>query len=245
MLLPGHRIVAIDQRDGGDTDHPATGYDRAAFSGDVAAVHDALGGRPMVLVGHSRAGWLASWIAATSPERIDRLVLVDPARLTFASAGEADAFFAWVRGSLGPFDSADAAVAWAQAQDRAAVWSDVRVRSFLFGLRALPGGRLVGKLPIDVVPLLRQAREGAEEVTEALSRIAAPTLLVVSERQSPLRIADKLEYAKRIAGIVVERVDASHFVHTDAPDELAAVIGRFVAPSRSSHDRACRPVSTS
>ncbi|MGP1675016.1 MAG: alpha/beta fold hydrolase, partial [Candidatus Limnocylindrales bacterium] len=25
--LPGHRLVAIDQRDGGDTDHPATAYD--------------------------------------------------------------------------------------------------------------------------------------------------------------------------------------------------------------------------
>src|SRR5690606_37876002 len=43
-----HRLVAIDQRDGGLTDHPTDGYDAESFGADILKVHDALGGVPMV-----------------------------------------------------------------------------------------------------------------------------------------------------------------------------------------------------
>ena len=226
--LPRHHVVAIDQRDGGDTDHPATGYERERFVDDVLAVQDALGGRPMILVGHSRGGWLGAWLAASHPERVAGLVLVDPARLVFATAGDADRFFAWVAGSLGPFDDAEAAVAWARAQDRAAVWTPTRVRSFLAGLAPDADGRLRGKLPPAVVPQLRVAREGGSVVTEALHRATMPVLLLVAERQSPARIADKLEYAERIPHAQVVRLPGSHFLHTAVPADVSAAIAAFV-----------------
>lgn len=227
--LPTHRIVAIDQRDGGDTDHPEDGYRREDFSADVTAVHAALGGGPLTLVGHSRGGWLAAWIAATQPEMVARLVLVDPARLVFGSAGDADTFFAWVEGALGPFADEAQALSWAAAQDTDAIWTPVRSRSFLAGLRRSDDGRLVGKLPRSAVPRLRDARMGGDAVTAAIETITMPTLLLVAERQTPSRRADKLAYAERIRGATVQSIDGSHFLHTDAPDEVAAAIANFVA----------------
>jgi pimeloyl-ACP methyl ester carboxylesterase len=38
-----------------------------------------------------------------------------------------------------------------------------------------------------------------------------------------------MAYAERIPGVTVVRIDGSHFIHTDAPAELAAAIAAFVA----------------
>ena len=226
--LADHHIVAIDGRDGGDTEHPATGYERDRFVGDVLRVHDALGGRPMMLVGHSRSGWLSAWIAARHPDRVALLVLVDPARLVFASRDDADGYYRGVRGALGPFDDEAAAVAWARSADPDAAFSPARIRSFLFGLRPASDGRLVGKLPPEVVPQLQAAREDGHLVTEALGSIVAPTLLLVGTRQAEERIGHRMAYAERIPGVQVVPIPATHFIHTDAPAEVADAIASFV-----------------
>jgi pimeloyl-ACP methyl ester carboxylesterase len=228
VALPGHRLVALDGRDGGDTEHPPTGYERDDFVRDVLAAHDDLGGRPMVLVGHSRGGWLAAWLAGKHPDRVERLVLVDPARLVFATGGDADSFYTWVRNALGPFEDEASAIAAVRSEHEPAIWSPVRTRSTMFGFRRDAEGRLIGKLPPEVVPQLRHAREGGEVVTEALAEIAAPTLLLVAERQSDGRRADKLAYAERIPDVKLVRLDGSHFLHTDLPAEVAAEIAGFV-----------------
>jgi pimeloyl-ACP methyl ester carboxylesterase len=229
VALPGHRLVALDGRDGGDTEHPPTGYERDDFVRDVLAAHDDLGGRPMVLVGHSRGGWLAAWLAGKHPDRVERLVLVDPARLVFATGGDADSFYTWVRNALGPFEDEASAIAAVRSEHEPAIWSPVRTRSTMFGFRRDAEGRLIGKLPPEVVPQLRHAREGGEVVTEALAEIAAPTLLLVAERQSDGRRADKLVYAERIPDVKLVRLDGSHFLHTDLPAEVAGEIAAFVS----------------
>jgi pimeloyl-ACP methyl ester carboxylesterase len=230
--LPDHRLVALDGRDGGETDHPKAGYERERFAADVLAVHDALGGGPMVLVGHSRSGWLGAWIAAQHPDRVARLVLVDPARLVFASRGDADDYYRGVRGALGPFDDEAAALEWAQAADPNASFTPVRAHSFLFGLRRAADGRLVGKLPPEVVPRLQAAREDGERVTDGLGRITAPTLLLVGTRQTEDRIAHRMAYAEHIPVVRVARIAATHFIHTDAPAETADAISEFVQADR-------------
>jgi pimeloyl-ACP methyl ester carboxylesterase len=227
--LPDHHVVAIDGRDGGDTDHPADGYELDRYTADVCAVHDALGGRPMILAGHSRSGWLAAWIAASHPERVERAVLVDPARLAFESRGVADGYYAGVLGALGPFESEAAALAWARAADPNARFTDVRARSFLFGLRRLPDGSLVGKLPRDAVPQLKAARADGQRVAHALESITVPVLLIVGTRQAPDRIGHRMAYAERIPGIETNRIEGTHYVHTDAPADVADAIARFAA----------------
>jgi pimeloyl-ACP methyl ester carboxylesterase len=227
--LPGHRIVAIDQREGGDTDHPPTGYLASDFAADVAAVHDQLGGGPLVLVGHSRGGWLAAYVAATAPERVERLVLVDPARLTFEDAAATERFYAWVRGAQGPFDGDEAALDWARAHDRRATWSPTRVRSFLFGYRRAPDGVLTSKIPAGVVDELQRARTIDAPRDGILGQIEARTLVLVATRQSDARVADKLVYADSIRNAEMARIDGTHFLHTDCPEEVAERIVGFVS----------------
>jgi pimeloyl-ACP methyl ester carboxylesterase len=223
-----HQVVALDGRDGGLTEHPPSGYGPEDFGADLKSVHDALGGRPLTLVGHSRGAWLAAWFAERHPERIRRLVLVDPARLTFQTEQASEAFFDRVREALGPWQNEEAALAWGRAHDPEGDWNEPRRRGFLANYHRLPDGSLVGHLPIDAVTHLR--RPAMEDpVGPLLHQVACPTLLLVGTRQAQQRIADKLTYAEGIPDCRVVSLPASHFIHTDLPDQAAEEIARFAA----------------
>lgn len=75
----GHRrVVAPDHRGHGLSEHVGPGgfYHFWDYVADVDAVIDALGGR-VDLVGHSMGGTLAALVAATVPDKIRSLVLVE------------------------------------------------------------------------------------------------------------------------------------------------------------------------
>jgi pimeloyl-ACP methyl ester carboxylesterase len=76
--LAGWRVVAPDHRGHGRSAHIAPGatYHFWDYVGDVVALIDQLGG-PVRLVGHSMGGTMAALVAATAPDRVASLVLVE------------------------------------------------------------------------------------------------------------------------------------------------------------------------
>lgn len=76
--LEGHAtVIALDQRGHGRSDKPAAGYMAGDFAGDVITVLDALGIEDAVVAGHSLGGRNAWVTAATYPERVSGVVVVD------------------------------------------------------------------------------------------------------------------------------------------------------------------------
>jgi pimeloyl-ACP methyl ester carboxylesterase len=229
-LAGAARVVALDGRDGGLTDHPTTGYEPEDFGRDIANAHDALGGKPLTLVGHSRGGWLAAWFAERDPERVERLVLVDPARLSFGSEEASRRFFERTREGLGPFPSEQAALEWGRQWDPDGDWNEYRVAGFLANYRRQEDGSFVGHLPSRAVDLLRRPA-GEDPVGPRLGDITCPTLLLVGTRQPADRQQEKLRYADGIADCRIVRLPGSHFLHTDLPDQAAKAIADFVLRS--------------
>jgi len=75
-LAETHRVYTLDLRNHGDSPHTDTmTYEEMA--GDVRAFLDDHGIERAVLIGHSMGGKTAMHLALTTPERIDRLVVVD------------------------------------------------------------------------------------------------------------------------------------------------------------------------
>jgi len=73
--MPDWRVVSLDQRGHGLSDHPSD-YSRDAFVRDIGALLDHLGARaPVVLVGNSLGGMNAYFFAAKHPERVRAMVL--------------------------------------------------------------------------------------------------------------------------------------------------------------------------
>jgi pimeloyl-ACP methyl ester carboxylesterase len=224
--LPGRRVIAVDTRDGGRSDHPPTGYRLADFMDDVLAIADQLGAGQVSLVGHSRGGWLAASVAAVHPGRVERVALVDPAPITFASPAAGDTAYRWIFGNLGPFASRRAALDWARNEEPDADWNATRVGAFLDNLVDQPDGTVAGRLPQAAMEQLRAARADGHAV--AYEAVVAPTLLLVATGVAE-KLAGRLAYAERIRGTRVERVAGTHFLHTDAPGEVSRLVTEHLA----------------
>lgn len=218
-----HRIASIDQRGSGDSDKPEHGYGQEYFAADVQAVIEAMGGGPAVLVGHSRGGWLAPFVAACKPGLVDRLILIDPARMSYESAEAQQAFYARVRAGLGPFGSAQDALTQAMSDTPDAYWGPERKQSELNRLYPTFDGRLFGKMPRRVLDALERVR-GDDVLRPVTSEITAATLLFVSSRSDERRQAQKLEYAERIPGTRVVMLDGTHSLQHDCVEAVAAEI---------------------
>lgn len=82
MMLPTlsarYRCVAIDLPGFGQSDKPDVPYTIEWFSGFVAKLLDTLGWPKATLCGHSMGGMISILFAAKHPDRVQRLVVVNP-----------------------------------------------------------------------------------------------------------------------------------------------------------------------
>jgi 3-oxoadipate enol-lactonase len=69
------RLVLVDNRGSGRSDHPAGAFAVADMAGDVVAVLDVAGIHRAHVLGASLGGMVAQELVITHPERVDRLVL--------------------------------------------------------------------------------------------------------------------------------------------------------------------------
>lgn len=76
-LAKHHRVIAIDLRGMGTSDKPAGGYDKKTMAADIARLARQLGYKRIAVVGHDIGAMVAYSLAATEPELVDKLVLLD------------------------------------------------------------------------------------------------------------------------------------------------------------------------
>jgi pimeloyl-ACP methyl ester carboxylesterase len=74
---PRHRVVSVDLRGHGESDKPEQDYTMAGFADDLAYVCEQLGVDRPVVVGHSMGGVIAFEMAARHPDLVGAVVAVD------------------------------------------------------------------------------------------------------------------------------------------------------------------------
>ena len=78
-LSASFHVYGYDSRGHGDSDRPGAGsYDWSNLADDLGAFLGAIGLPRAVLIGHSSGGAVAAYLAATAPERVARLALIEP-----------------------------------------------------------------------------------------------------------------------------------------------------------------------
>ena len=77
-ITDGRRIILVDLRGHGRSEHAPGSYVIDRYGGDVADVLREVAGRPAVLVGHSLGGVTAWWVAQRHPDLVRAAFLEDP-----------------------------------------------------------------------------------------------------------------------------------------------------------------------
>jgi pimeloyl-ACP methyl ester carboxylesterase len=228
-LLPHCEIVALDLAGHGKSGWRSadSAYNIWQDVGDLLGVADALGWQRCTLLGHSRGAAISMLFAATFPERVDKLVLLEGGLPLTAEADEAPEGLAQalrenraLRGKAGRvFSTRAMAIA-----ERAAGFSKVTAAAAEVlarrSLREVPGGfqwhadqRLKAQ---------SELRLTAEHARAFARRVAAPVLLLFAEDSPFVGRPLYREIPSLFADIEIERVPGSHHCHLEGSETLIA-----------------------
>jgi N-formylmaleamate deformylase len=220
-LAERHRVISVDPRGRGLSDHPDSGYALTAYADDLAALVAALGlVRPTVL-GHSMGARIAAALAAYHPQVAGAVILADP---PLTGPGRAP-----YPVPIDPYvDSLRKAKAGATADDMRAAfptWSDEHLE-----LRA----KWLGTCS-EVAVVETYERFHTENLHALLPRIQVPVLFVYGA-ESPVVPAEALPEVRRLLPgarfAAVQR--AGHMIPWDNLDDFVAVVLGFTGELRDS-----------
>lgn len=217
-LPPSRRAIALSLRGHGDSDKPADGYRIADFAADVIAFMDRLDLPPAALVGHSMGSLVAMRAALDRPGRVAGLVLIG----AFATLkGNAAAEELWRTAVAGFGETVDPGF----------------VREFQQGTLARPvepaffEGVVAESLKLPAAAWRAAlAAMLADDFSDELGRISAPTLLLWGELDSFSGRAEQERLAALIPGArLVAYKGAGHAPHWEDPARAAADLAGFAA----------------
>lgn len=207
-LRPARRAVALDFRGHGGSAAPADGdYAIASLAGDVAAAVDALGLERFALVGHSLGGGVALVFAAARPERVERLLLLDP-------IGDGTRI---PREQVDPFLAALDSPAYEETIE--GYWRSIAGRDPAVAARLLADLRATPREA--VVAALRAV--SSFDPGPALAALRAPALAVVTpDNDAP--------YSLHRVGSFPHQVIAGtgHWIQLERADEVSRILDRFL-----------------
>jgi esterase len=212
QLGSDRRVIALDQRGHGDSEHPAS-YVNDRYVDDAEALLDHLGLAQVALLGHSLGGVVAYRLAARSPRLVASLVVVDIG----AVVDDDIAFIAeWPRrtttraelvhalGALGP--------------------------PHAYSMRHYPDG---WGLPFDANEMIGSQQELNADRWDVWLASSVPTLLIRGTHSAVLTEQQATAMAGRRPNTRLIALEAGHSVHFDAPTSYARAVAEFLAETDS------------
>jgi pimeloyl-ACP methyl ester carboxylesterase len=241
-LAERFRVIALELPGHGHSSHLPAGisYHYVDYVGAVLNAADALGLERYALLGHSLGAGIASLAAAATPQRIDRLFLIeglgplgDDGSRTLQRFRDAYAAPAASSKSLRTFASVE------QATSARTVASGLRAdlaRPIVErGLTVVEGGHRWRSDPRLTRP--SAVRLAEEQVRALIAGIDAPTALLLARPVTPYLPSAMMEArARKVPGIVTSYMDGGHHLHLEHPSGVAAWVLDRCAPAPSEQE---------
>lgn len=242
-LVPGRTLIFFDQRGAGRSELPAdtTLHTAGRFVADLEAVRQHFGLAKMSILGHSWGAMLAGLYAMEHPQRVERMVLANPAPIdvpaqleylgnlaantTAAEKARQDSLFPLMFGGPDPVGACEAyfgSLTRAYMADTAAlagfqgIWCDVSPQRAAEMWSTL--GRVVGSL-------------GNWNFRQPLGALSVPTL-VVHGAGDPIPLSSSQAWASSVPGGRMVVIGGSgHFPWLENPDAFFEAVNPFLRRS--------------
>ena len=217
-LDDGYRIVALEQRGHGESEH-ATSYATERYVDDAVALLDHLGIAKAVVLGHSLGAAVAYLLAARVPERVAGLIVVD----------------------IGAVIDDDLSVAQSWPRRTAAQHELIEALGFMgakqaYVMRHYDDG---WGLPYDGAQMAASQRELNGDHWQQWLSSPTRALLIHGTCSRRLSTEHAEQMADRRPNTTLIHLDAGHAVYVDNPVEYTAAVREFLAqllPERATRD---------
>jgi|SRR5215210_5336081 len=214
----GHRVVAVDLRGHGRSDKPEDSYAMGVFADDLAWVCERIGLDKPVVIGHSMGGIVAFDLAARYPALPSAVVMLD-AGVVLPSASR-EAIPAFLKTMQGP-DYRE--VVRRYVTDNLFIPTDDpdRKENILSGMTSVP--RHVRVSAMQGLHDYDPDTVGAPEV---------PGVYIAADEAQPR--SDMSRFHEMFPDILYGKtVGSGHFCQLEVPDQIGAMIDRFLAVTLS------------
>jgi len=235
-LMPEYRITTYDLRGHGYSEVPPTGYTTADHARDLNGLLEALGIERAHVIGHSFGADIALHFSILFPERVNRLVLVEPAIAALIPLREHEDWIGWKY--------------WREKLESGGLtippdkWYDPEylVRSsvslpMLFGFRkgrARRAGPLVRLM--DTTSAARDYCEVAGMTLDKIAQVRLPTLLLYGEDSVFLGTYDYLrEHLANVTSVLMS--GSEHFGPIERPQLLLEHVRSFLGESQTAAEK--------
>jgi pimeloyl-ACP methyl ester carboxylesterase len=227
------RILGVDLRNHGDSGHaPDMSYHTMAR--DVLAFLDAMGLDRIVLVGHSMGGKVAQAMALLHPERVEGLVVLDVAPVSYCR--ERDAHWKAVEDILHAIhkvvveqEEASSGRGGATEIDQALKQSipDPALRAFV--LTNYDNRKREWKIPIGTLVTQLERIAGFDLHESSQSSFEGDVFIIHGGQSRFVRHAYMDAIASYFPNHMLTTVrGAGHWVHAEAPDDVTALLKRYL-----------------
>ena len=242
--LPGRRLVAPDLRGRGRSNRLPGPYGLRRHAADLAALLDRDGGGARTVIGHSMGAFVTVLLAASRPDLVDRLVLVDGGFPLPLPAGVTDAAQVDTAALLGPA-AERLAMEFADADEYLAYWRvhPAFVRDWSPAVEAYARYDLDGEAPhlrasAVAAAMLEDGAElyGPDWYVDALQALRMPVTVLRAPRGltdgDPLYAPGALESSRSLVPQleVIEVDDVNHYTILFADRGSSAVAAAVEAP---------------
>src|ERR1041385_7819859 len=217
-LAEKYHVFVPDQIGFGKSDKPFVNYRIRTYVDFLDQFCKQLKIERPTLVGNSMGGWVAAIYAATYPQRVYKLVLVDAGGYAPPKDFDTRTFFA-----LNPTTREEMKVLSAKVFYNKAFLSDAAIDQAMAARLGAGDGYTIKTITESII-------RGEDYLDDVVKTIKSPTLIIWGREDGLLPLSDTERFHKDIAGSTVVVLDqCAHVPNIEKPGEFNAAVIKFLS----------------
>lgn len=216
-LAENHFVYVLDMRNHGASPH-ADNMDYPSMAVDVARFMDNKKLEKAHLLGHSMGGKIAMWFALHYPERIEKLMVIDIAPVSYEHSFD-PIIYALKQIPLAELNSRKHAESYLEEKI-----PDIGFRQFLLQNLLLKDGHYYWRINLDIIQKTAHHIVGFPAVNVK----AYPKQVLFVAGGHSKYIQPEMVYQQFPEAVIVEIHETGHWLYVEAPDEFCHVIRQWI-----------------